>query len=99
MLGLATVFSFNVWQDVRPLSAIPALADHSFFGLIDDLVSRLMMPIGGLFYALFAGWWLSRGIQREELRLGDGSAFRGWRFLIRFVVPIAVAAILITNLF
>ena len=97
VLGLATVFSFNLWEDVRPLSAIPAFADSTIFDLIDYLVSNIMLPIGGLFYALFAGWWLSSRIAKEELRLGD-TALRTWRFLIRFVAPVAVVAILITNL-
>ena len=98
LVGLLTVFSFNVLEDVRPLGFIGHFADMSIFELIDYLVTNVLMPIGGLCYAIFIGWLLSRDMTMQALGLQDGLVFRSWRFLIRYVVPIVVLVIFITNL-
>jgi NSS family neurotransmitter:Na+ symporter len=98
VFGLLTIFSFNVMEDTRPLGFIGRFADMTTFDLIDYVVTNIMMPIGGLFYALFLGWWLSRDMTLQALGLRDGILYRTWRFLIRFVVPVAVLAIFIFNL-
>jgi neurotransmitter:Na+ symporter, NSS family len=91
LLGLVTVFSFNVWADVRPLGM-------SIFDLIDYATTNLLVTVGGLLIAWFAGWRISGETARRGLDLADGPAFRGWRLLVRVVVPIAIAAILVTSL-
>ena len=98
LFGLLTVFSFNIMEDVRPLKFIGRFADMTTFDLIDYLVTNVMMPIGGLCYAIFIGWLMSREMTKKALGLNDGLLFRSWRFLIRYVVPLAVLVIFITNL-
>ena len=96
--GFLTIFSFSYLEDIHPLGFIDMFADMTFFALIEFFVSNILMPIGGFFYALFVGWWLSREITRQELGLKDALLFNSWRFLIRYVVPVAVLAIFISNL-
>jgi NSS family neurotransmitter:Na+ symporter len=98
LFGLITVFSFNVLEDVRPLGFITRFADKTAFDLIDYLVTNVMMPVGGMLYAFFIGWLLSRDMVLQALGLHDGVVYRTWRFLIRYVVPVAVLAIFISNL-
>ena len=98
LFGLLTVFSFNYLEDIRPLGFIDKFADMTAFDLIDYMVTNIMMPIGGLCYAVFIGWWLSRDMTLQSLGLQDGILYRSWRFLIRYVVPVAVLAIFVTNL-
>ena len=57
-----------------------------------------MMPLGGMLYALFAGWWLSKEVSVAELDLGEGKIYRLWLFLVRIVAPLAVAAVFFYNL-
>ncbi len=52
-----------------------------------------MLPLGGLFIALFAGWQMHRKSNLEELGMGDASGFRLWYFLIRYVTPLAVVVV------
>jgi NSS family neurotransmitter:Na+ symporter len=40
LLGLATVFSFNVGSDIK-------IFDRNFFQLLEYLTANLMLPIGG----------------------------------------------------
>jgi NSS family neurotransmitter:Na+ symporter len=56
-----------------------------------------MLPLGGLAVALFAGWTMTGAATRDELRMGE-AGYRAWRFLIRYVSPIAVATVFIYNL-
>ncbi len=98
LTGLITVFSFNHWQDVHLLGAISVFAGKTPFDLIDYLVSNILMPLGGMLYALFAGWWLSRDIAVEELGVGEAALFKLWLLLVRVVAPLAVAAVFVYNL-
>jgi NSS family neurotransmitter:Na+ symporter len=98
LIGLATVLSFNVWADVRPLGAIPRLAEKGVFDLIDYAATNIMLPLGGVLIAIFAGWRVTRGASRRELGLDDGMYYRLWRLLIRFAVPVLVAAVLFAGL-
>ena len=68
-----------------------------WFATADHFVSNWMLPTGGFFITLAAGWFLTRDASRGELV--DGSEPRwfhygAWRFFIRWVAPIAVAAII-----
>jgi len=98
LMGLITVFSFSSWENVYLLDAIPTFAGKTPFELIDYLVSNIMMPLGGMLYALFAGWWLSKDTSIFELGIGDGSLYKLWLLLVRIVAPLAVAAIFVSNL-
>ena len=89
-LGLLTVFSFNIWQDFHPLEFISIFEGKTIFDLLDYLTANIMLPLGGLFIAIFAAWFMSRDASRDELDLGDGSAYKGWRFLVRYITPPAV---------
>ena len=66
--------------------------------MIDYLVTNILMPLGGMFYALFAGWWLSRETILSEIGLKDGAIFKMWMILIRVVAPLAVALVFYFNL-
>jgi NSS family neurotransmitter:Na+ symporter len=98
LVGLVTAFSFGAWKDVYLLDAIPTFAGKTPFDLIDYIVTNIIMPLGGLLYALFAGWWLSRETSVYEMGVGDGAIFKLWLLLVRVVAPLAVAAIFVFNL-
>jgi NSS family neurotransmitter:Na+ symporter len=98
LIGLMSVFSFNIWDDVRPLGAFHTFQDKTIFDLLDYLTANLMMPVGGLLIALFAGWRISRTSSLQELGMADTYPYQIWLFLIRFVAPLAICAILVTHL-
>jgi NSS family neurotransmitter:Na+ symporter len=98
LVGLITVFSFSSWENVYLLDAIPTFAGKTPFDLIDYIVTNIVMPLGGLLYAVFAGWWLSKETAVYEMGVGDGAIFKLWQLLVRIVAPLAVAAIFVFNL-
>ena len=83
VLGLGTIFSFNLWSEYK-------LFGNTFFDNVDFLTSNVMLPLGGLLIAIFAAWIMSREATLEELNLGDGAVYRVWRFLVRYITPVAV---------
>lgn len=83
VFGLGSVFSFNIWSDVK-------LFDRTFFDLIDYLTSNLMLPIGGFCIAVFSGWIMSRAHSEQELNLEQPPYYAIWRLLVRYVAPAAV---------
>ena len=91
-LGIGSVLSFNLWAEFKPV------AGKNIFDLVDYLTANLMMPIGGMLIAIFAGWFMRRSTLTDELRIGSNWLFATWRFLISTVVPLAIVGILVTNL-
>ena len=90
LFGLMTVFSFNLWSEFKPLSAIGAFRDSTVFDLLDYLTANIMLPLGGLLIAIFAAWKISRASSVEELGMGQRFFYPLWRFLVRYITPIAV---------
>jgi NSS family neurotransmitter:Na+ symporter len=85
-LGFLTLLSFNVLADVK-------LFDRTLFENIDHLASNIMLPLGGLFITVFAGWVMCKNSTAEELDIGTGQLYGTWRFLARWVAPAAVLAV------
>jgi NSS family neurotransmitter:Na+ symporter len=85
-LGFLTLLSFNVLADVKVFG-------KTFFENIDHLASNILLPLGGLFITIFAGWVMCKNSTAEELSIGTGVLYRSWRFLARWVAPAAVLAV------
>jgi len=97
LVGVGTVLSFNVWADFHPLAFIPFFEGKTVFDLLDFLVSNLMMPLGGLAIALFAGWAMKRQGLDRELGL-QGGLYRAFMFVLRYLTPAGIAVVFIYNL-
>ena len=61
----------------------------------DFLTNNIMMPVGGMFIALFVGWFVSRKAMMEELAMEE-RWFKIWYFLVRFLAPVAIAIVFIS---
>ena len=90
-LGLVTVLSFNHWAFTFRFAG--QVKETGMFDVLDILTSSIMLPLGGLFIAIFAGWIMTRKSVREELRLKDGPGFKLWYVLVRFVAPIGILVV------
>jgi NSS family neurotransmitter:Na+ symporter len=87
-LGLGTIFSFNIWEDKT--WSIPFLFENkNFFDTLDFLTANVMLPLGGLFIAIFAAWLMRGSSTRDELNTRE-TVYRVWHFLVKYVTPVAV---------
>jgi NSS family neurotransmitter:Na+ symporter len=81
IFGMASVFSFNVWSEV-------SIGGRDIMSAIEHVANNIMMPLGGMLIAVFAGWVLSSKITHEELdkKMPDW-AFTAWLWLVRVITP------------
>ena len=92
IIGIVTVLSLNVWNTVR-------IGGRDLQGAIEFVASDLLLPIGGMLIAVFAGWFLSRNLSRSELSQLSDSQYGIWLWLVRIVSPILVLAVLFGMLY
>ena len=96
--GMITIMSFARWDNVYPLGGFEIFAGMNPFDLIIYLVQRIIMPVGGVLYAIFVGWWIPKNVLLSEIGLEDGAMFKLWMVLIRVVAPLAIGAVFVTSL-
>ena len=93
LVGMGTVFSTNIWAEMT-------LFGKTFFELVDFLTANIMLPIGGILIAVFAGWIMNKKNSVDELELpDDGVGYKIWSFLICYVAPTVVVLVLLNSLF
>jgi NSS family neurotransmitter:Na+ symporter len=97
-IGLATVFSFNVWREVRPLWFVSKFQDMSIFRTLEYLVTSIFIPVGAFMVAVFVGWVISEKLRSNEYANSGALVYVLWRFLTRYIVPISVLMIFYINL-
>jgi len=83
VMGIGSILSFNLWSDVK-------LFDETYFGIVDFLSTKIMLPLGGLLIAIFSVWMMSKKASIEELNMGEGIAYSTWYFVIRYIAPVGV---------
>ncbi|MDO9204279.1 MAG: sodium-dependent transporter [Methylotenera sp.] len=86
LLGVAVALSFNEWKDIK------IVFNLNIFETLDKLTSTVLLPLGGLLMAIFAGYFMNKNHVQEELNLND-QAFKLWRIANNYIAPIAIAAV------
>lgn len=66
----------------------------NFFDTMDYLASNWLLPLGGLFIALYAGWVMPAKLRNAELTGLSPALAMAWLGLIRFVAPLLVIVVL-----
>ena len=85
LIGLGTVLSFNVLEEFTFFKG-------TIYNNVDYMTSNVMLPLGGMFITGFAAWVMCRNSSADELG-GAGAIYKLWRFLARYVAPVAIAFI------
>ena len=88
-LAIFSVLSYNLIADYKVLG-------FDLNGILDFTSNQIMLPVGGLLIAIFAGWVIKRSSSEEELHMGR--FFSAWYLLIRYLVPVAIVVVLLTGL-
>ena len=95
IVGVPAALSNNLMADVK-------IFGLTFFDLYDFGSSNILLPLGGLFLAIFAGWvWgLSRfqSALSNEGKIQNGRFTRTIFFILKFITPVLVLVILLSGL-
>ena len=89
--SVLSILSYNVLSQYN-------LGDRNFNDTMDFFSNQILLPLGGLFIAVFAGWGMHSSATRDELTSLTAGAYALWHFLIRFVVPPAVLVIFVMGI-
>ena len=87
-LGVFSALSFNLMSEFK-------IFGMNFFDFTDFLTNQIMLPLGGIFIAIFVGWVMKKQDVLDELQIEDGIIFKCWFFVLRFVAPVMVGMVLI----
>jgi NSS family neurotransmitter:Na+ symporter len=91
LAGIPSALSFNIW------SGFTAWGGKNIFDILDSLASNFMLPIGGFFIAIFAGWVLTHGEKEAEIKRVENAFhfYDIWHILIQYVTPVALLIVLL----
>ncbi|MGH8030852.1 MAG: sodium-dependent transporter [Luteimonas sp.] len=98
VVGIGSMLSFNLWADWRPFSAFAVFRDSTVFDLMDYVASNILLLVGALLTSIFVGWRISRAIVDEQLAQTPPLSRRMVIWLLRYLCPVAVLAVLVTGL-
>jgi NSS family neurotransmitter:Na+ symporter len=88
VLSVFSILSYNVMSELQ-------MFGKDLNGVLDYFSNQILLPLGGLFIAIFVGYRVNRSVAKEELGFKNEALFGLWHFLLRYVVPPAVFVIFI----
>jgi len=97
-IGISAALSFNVWSDLRPMAAVPFLAEKSIFDILDFSIANLLLPLNAFLIAIFAGWMMTRQSLLDELGVESVALSRFLHVVLRYIAPVLIFAIFYTSL-
>lgn len=95
VIGAPAALSQGLCADLKLFGMTP-------FDLFDFISSNILLPLGGILICLFVGWVYGRAEMQKQL--GNSGELRNARltsavfFLVRFVTPLSIAAVLLHGL-
>jgi NSS family neurotransmitter:Na+ symporter len=90
VLSVLSALSYNVISEFT-------LGGNNFNDVLDYFATKVLLPVGGLLIAVFAGWAMKKSSSRDELTTLNSLTYEIWHFLIRFVVPPALVVIFVVG--
>lgn len=95
ILGALCSLSFGPLSDVK-------IFGSTIFGLCDKLTSNYLMTFGGLLFVIVVGWIMGRDKVRDEFTnhgtlKANERIFNLIHFFIKFVAPVVILLIFLTN--
>ena len=81
---------WNTWQPLGDTPLFEGMVLLDFLSATTDII----LPISGFITAIFAGWVVSTSTAREAIAFDSDVWFQRWRFLIRYVCPIGIGAVI-----
>ncbi|WP_243370524.1 sodium-dependent transporter [Geotalea sp. SG265] len=93
LVGVPSALSNSMLKDLH------FIGGRNFLDSIDFLCTNYILPLGGLFIAIFTGWALTRGLAKGELEKGAVRfhLYPAWHFLIKYVSPVLVALVFLNK--
>ena len=85
-IGLFSALSFNLISEFT-------IFGRNFFDATDFLTSQIMLPLGGIFIAIFVGWIMKKEHVLDGLGFKEDFIFKAWYFSVRYIAPTLVGLV------
>jgi neurotransmitter:Na+ symporter, NSS family len=82
-MEVTVVLSFNEWKHIHIVFGL------NIFETLDKLTSTILLPLGGLLMAIFAGYFMQKYHVQDELGLSN-KGFKLWQWTNNYIAPIAI---------
>lgn len=92
ILGLGSILSFNIWQDIH------ILHKWNIFSAMADLSTNILLPLGALGFAVFAGFILPKQEFITAMSIKHNLITKVLHFTLKYLTPTAIALILIAQI-
>lgn len=95
VVGVLAALSFGPLKDV-------SIFGKNIFDSLDFTASNVLLPLGGLLIVVFVAWFMKPTDVRSEITNNGKLKSRFYpiyRFVIKFVAPVAIATILVYSIF
>lgn len=101
-IGLASVFSFSGttlkdisevslgWFGTDDIELKMDFLNYNLYEVIDFFTASIMLPLGGLLIAVFAGWIMDQDSTEREFSFRSRYIYPVWQNTVRYVSPVLV---------
>ena len=98
-VGVLALLSFNKLSDFAVFTIHKNGKDipQGIFDALDYTSSKIMLPLIGLGTIILIGWFMNQESVKRELGL-DGMKWTIWQIVVKFVAPIGIIAVFLTEL-
>lgn len=94
IVGIPSALAFGVLDHVT-------IFGKSIFDSADFLVSNILLPLGALFISIFTGYIMPKEWSQKEITTSSSlgvKLYPIWRFIVRYIAPVAIILIFIQSL-
>ncbi len=93
-VGVLCTMSWGVFKDVK-------IFQYNIFELMDFSASSVFLPLGGFFIVIFLGWYLGKGLIKQEI--SSNGIYKArlvslFVIIIKFIAPIAIALVFLNGI-
>ena len=104
LLGVICALSWNLFKDIS-IETINKITGETvvtnFFGLLEIIALKFILPLGGFFIVFFVGWFYGKGRTFREIS-NQGKLkvayLHVYMFLVKYIAPIAIAMVFLNGL-
>ncbi len=92
LLGQITIYSFSGAEWTKLDWELTGKQLNNWFDVIDYGTANILLPLGGLLLAVFAGWVMHTSASEDELDTRS-ELYKAWLILVRWIAPLAIVLI------
>lgn len=75
------------------LGGIACIYNGEVFNFLDNLTTKITLPLGGLLIAIFVGWFMNETVVKRDIQIRNPILYQSWLWILRVLSPLGVLLI------